>query len=76
MKLELIRWLEKLEDKRILESLFFFKIISQEKDWWDELSPSQQQQVEQGLAEANEGKLISSEKLWERYGRKPKRRMG
>ena len=31
----------------------------EESDWWDEISDAERQLIEKGLAEADEGKLIS-----------------
>jgi hypothetical protein len=44
IKLELIEWLTKLEDKEIIEYLKVVKDSnSNGKDWWDDLTVSQEQ---------------------------------
>jgi predicted transcriptional regulator len=34
-----------------------------ESDWWNEISDSERQSIEKGLAEADEGKLIPHEQV-------------
>ena len=69
LKQELIRWLEKLEDRRMLETLLFFKDISRKEDWWDELTEEQKQLVLEGQKQADAGMLITAEEVWEKYGK-------
>jgi hypothetical protein len=73
IKLELIQWLTALEDKQILQSLFFYKNIQKKTDWWDQLTEEQLTEINKGIKSIKEGKTISSTKVWQRYGRKPKR---
>jgi predicted transcriptional regulator len=40
-------------------------------DWWDSLTKEQISGIEKGLADVKSGRIISSEKVWEKYGRKP-----
>ena len=47
--MELIQWLSSLEDKKILQSLFFYKDIQQKADWWDELSEEQLKEINKGI---------------------------
>ncbi|MEX0813952.1 MAG: hypothetical protein WD048_17160 [Chitinophagales bacterium] len=69
LKISLIQWLSNLEDKHILESLVHFKSLQEGNDWWDTLSKAQQDNIEKGIEQAENGEVISSQKLWERYGR-------
>ena len=72
LKSSLIQWLQTVEDKSVLESLQHFKSMQESADWWDTLNDDQIKSIEKGLQDAQEGKVISSEKLWEKYGRKPR----
>ncbi len=73
LKLELIQWLSSLEDKKILQSLFFYKDIQQKADWWDELSEEQLKEINKGILDIKAGKVVSSKSIWQKYGRSTKR---
>jgi len=73
IKLELIQWLASLEDKQLLQSLFFYKNIQKKTDWWDDLTKEQLNEINKGIKNIKEGKTVSSSSVWQRYGRKPKR---
>ncbi|MEO5572047.1 MAG: hypothetical protein ABIT08_05415 [Bacteroidia bacterium] len=72
IKLELIEWLTALEDKQILQSLFFYKNIQKKTDWWDDLTKEQLHEIEKGIKDIKAGKTVSSSVVWQKYGRKPK----
>lgn len=72
LKLELIKWLSALEDKQILQSLFFFKDIQQKTDWWDELTEDQLVEINKGIEDIKQGRTIPSKDIWKKYGRTPK----
>ena len=72
LKLELIQWLSSLEDKQVLQSLFFFKNIQQKTDWWDELTEEQLTKINKGIEDIKKGRTISSKDIWKKYGRTPK----
>ena len=36
------------------------------KDWWDELSESQKQHINEGLADVENGRVMSSAEFWDR----------
>ncbi|MBK7966125.1 MAG: hypothetical protein IPK10_13165 [Bacteroidetes bacterium] len=69
LKLELIQWLASIEDKQILQSLFRFKNIQENTDWWDSLSDDQLKEIEKGIDDVKKGKTISSKSVWQKYGR-------
>lgn len=69
LKLELIQWLASIEDKQILQSLFRFKKIQENTDWWDTLSDDQLKEIEKGIDDVKKGKTISSKSVWQKYGR-------
>ena len=70
LKLELIQWLASLEDKEILQSIFFYKNIQQSTDWWDQLTEEQLRQVNAGIEDVKKGRTFTSAEVWEKYGRK------
>ena len=61
-KLELIQRLQKTKDKAIL--LKIRKVFEEESaDWYDELSVEEKKEIELGIRQANEGKLVSHESV-------------
>lgn len=68
-KIELIQWLSTLEDKSIIDKLVRFK-REETKDWWNSISIDEQQSVEKGISDAEEGKLTphsTARKLYEKW---------
>ena len=65
-KLELIQWLISVNDVSIIEKIKSFRLKSS-KDWWDEISEAEKQAIEQGLKDAEEGKLIPHNELKKKY---------
>lgn len=63
-KLELIAWINRLSDENIIEFLDSLKSSEANEDWWDELSTSQKQLVEKGIADIERGNVISSSHFW------------
>ena len=61
-KLELVQLILNAEKPSILarvEAILKGKSV----DWWDELSPEEQEAIEKGLAEADKGELIPHEEV-------------
>lgn len=68
-KLELIQWLSTLEDSTIIEKIIALR-NNEAKDWWDSISETEKESIEQGLNDANSGKLnshSSARKLYEKW---------
>lgn len=68
-KLELIQWLSTLEDSSIIEKIMELR-KRESKDWWDSISESEKKSIEQGLQDAEEGKLnphSNARKLYEKW---------
>jgi hypothetical protein len=68
-KIELIQWLSTLEDKSIIDKLVRFK-REETKDWWNSISIDEQQSVEKGISDAEQGKLTphsTARKLYEKW---------
>ena len=56
-KIELIQWLTTLEDKAIIEKLV--KLRKEEtKDWWSSISTNEQESIEKGISDAEDGKIM------------------
>jgi len=57
-KLELIQAILKVDNASIIEKMV--NILRKEQgDFWNELSPEQQQEIKKGLVELDEGKRVS-----------------
>jgi len=68
-KLELIQWLSTLEDSTIIEKIVALR-KNESKDWWNSISENEKESIEQGLKDANSGKLnphSSARKLYEKW---------
>jgi len=67
-KMELIQWLSTLEDLSVIEKIN--SIRKSEKDWWDTISDDEKKSIEQGIYEADAGKLnphSEARKLYEKW---------
>ena len=61
-KLELIQQLQKTKDKAVL--LKIRKVFEEESgDWYEELSVEEKEEIEMGIQQADEGKLVSHESV-------------
>ena len=56
-KLELIQWLSTIEDLNFLEKISEFISREDKKDWADQISDTERQSIEKGIAQADAGKL-------------------
>ncbi|HVS91305.1 MAG TPA: hypothetical protein VHE59_04685 [Mucilaginibacter sp.] len=65
-KTDLIAWIEGLSDVNLLTVLNGLKESQSEKDWWDDLSENQKKHINEGLADAKNGRVMSSEVFWKR----------
>jgi len=64
IKLELIKWLTKLEDDETIEYLKLVKdSASPEKDWWHNQTPAQKRGLERGLRDIDEGRVTPDEEV-------------
>ena len=62
-KLDLIAWINKLSDENIIEFLEALKKSKSKDDWWDELSESQKQTLQNGMDDIEKGNTIPSNKF-------------
>jgi len=68
-KLELIQWLSTVEDSTIIEKIMDLRKRENE-DWWNSISENERNAIEQGLHDANSGKLnplSNAKKLYEKW---------
>ncbi len=65
-KLQLIEWLVRLNDATVLKQFITLK-KKQEKDWWDQLSAEEKSEVEEGLAQADRGEVVSHKEVMAKY---------
>lgn len=65
-KLQLIQWLAGLNDKRILKEFITLK-KTKSVDWWDEISAEERSEIEEGLAQADKGKVTSHQEVMAKY---------
>ncbi len=69
IKLELIAWLTKLEDRDLIEYLKVVKDANEkDHDWWNELSDSEKQGIERGSQDIIQGRFIPHEEVKKMYG--------
>ena len=69
IKLELIEWLNKLEDE---ETINYLKIVKDSNDsqgdWWYDLTDEQKSGIERGLRDIDEGRVIPHDTIKQKYG--------
>ena len=65
-KLNLIKWLTEVEEPLVIEQFIALK-NEQQKDWWDEISDEEKAEIEEGLAQADRGELMSHEEVMAKY---------
>ncbi|MEB0261077.1 hypothetical protein [Mucilaginibacter sp. 10I4] len=65
-KLGLIAWIEQLSDSKMLAFLESLKDSKSETGWWDTLTPDQIRHIDEGIADADSGRIISSDAMWKK----------
>jgi len=67
-KLKLIEWLAELTDQTLLERIKLLKETQSTKaDWWEEISQAEKDAIDQGLKDAENGKVTAHEEVRKRY---------
>ncbi|MCV9931546.1 hypothetical protein OIU80_04575 [Flavobacterium sp. LS1R47] len=65
-KLELIKMLTEIDNPKIIESIK--KILMKEKkDWWDDLTDAQKEEIELGVEQFKNGQVISYESVMKKH---------
>ena len=65
-KLNLIRWLTEVEEPSVISQFIALK-NRQQPDWWDEISNDEKSEIEEGLAQADRGDVLSHEEVMAKY---------
>jgi predicted transcriptional regulator len=65
-KLNLIRWLTEVQEPAVIEQFIALK-NEQQKDWWDQISDDERIEIDKGLAEADNGDILSHEEVMAKY---------
>jgi len=68
-KIELIQWLSTLNDESVIEKIIKLR-ESEKSDWWEEISEEEKRSIEQGIKDADSGKLnphSEANKLYEKW---------
>ena len=63
-KSNLIAWIEQLSDSNMLMVLDELRNAKTDKDWWDTISESQRKHIDEGIGDAENGRVISSNTFW------------
>jgi len=64
LKNDLIEWIQRLQDRGILESLAMFKKGAVSQDWADDLSGEARSSIERGLEDVRMGRVMGSDEFW------------
>jgi predicted transcriptional regulator len=68
-KIELIQWVSSIEDESIIEKIVELR-KKEDKDWWNSISENEKKAIENGLKDAEAGKLnphSNAKKLYEKW---------
>ena len=65
-KLNLIKWLTDVQEPSIIEQFIALK-NNQQADWWDQISEDEKSEIETGLAQADNGEVLSHEEVMSKY---------
>ena len=65
---ELAQWVSSLDDSSLLNLLNSIKLSRSKTDidWWDELTDDQKKNIQLGLKDLEEGRIMSSQAFWKR----------
>ena len=73
LKSDLFRYIEEIEDKNILSalrSLLSSKAKSEKKDFWDELTDAEKQEILQAITDLDNGKHFSFDSVVSKHRKK------
>lgn len=68
-KIELIKWLTTLEDNAVIQKIMDLK-QNESQDWWNDISDDEKESIENGLSDADKGKLkpiSDAQKVYEKW---------
>lgn len=69
LKSNLHHLIDKINDKSILNAVrtILSKQVEKSDDWWDTISNEERTEIEQGLAEADQGEVIPHDEVMAKY---------
>ena len=69
LRTDLHGMIDKITDSNILNAVktLLSGNTATKTDWWDTISDEERAEIEQGLAEADKGEVISHEEVMEKY---------
>lgn len=65
-KIELIEWLTRLQDEKLIKKVESLRKEA-EADWWDTLTAEQQEDIEAGVADLEAGRKKDFKKVLSKY---------
>jgi hypothetical protein len=65
-KIELIEWLSRLQDEKLIKKVEGLRKES-EADWWNSLTADQQEDIEAGIADLETGRKKDFKKVLSKY---------
>ena len=65
-KLQLIEWLAKVNNTSVIKEFIALK-KKKEKDWWNEISSQEQNEIKEGLAQADRGEVVPHEQVMQLF---------
>jgi len=65
-KLNLIKWLTEVNGPSVIKRFIALK-NDQGQDWWDQISEDEKTEIEEGLAQADNGEVFSHEEVMTKY---------
>lgn len=65
-KIELIQWLSTLNDESVIEKILELR-DTEKTDWWEGISAKEKESIEQGIKDADSGKLTSQSEIRKSY---------
>jgi predicted transcriptional regulator len=67
-KLEVIQWITTLEDETLIEKLkLLMENASKKTDWWEQISETEKNAIDEGLEEVKAGKIVPQEEVKKIY---------
>lgn len=67
-KLEVIQWITTLEDETLIEKLkLLMENASKKSNWWEQISETEKNAIDEGLEEVKAGKIVPQEEVKKIY---------
>jgi len=63
-KASLIEWINQITDSKTLTAIEALRKKSN-NDWWDELSDTQKEHINEGLEDIKAGRVMTSKEMWD-----------